>query len=733
MLPQRDRLPRRYLPLLLATVLTGLALLLTGRPVRGGEGDKGANSLSLVPADAGFYQALLRNKEQLDAVLKSKAWGRLVKLPIVQMGLKKLTDLWGQEEGPLAPVRTFFGKAENKELLELLGDAVAHEVFFYGDTAWADVWTLLGQINNAQRFGSLGAAFTGDDPSRSQIRAALHILQQNRSKLKVPDLVLGFKLTNTKRAHAQVKRLEKLLTGAGEDVPLLKGKVHRTKVGDGSFLTLNLAGNMIPWEEIPLFVFQDQAGEFDDLVKHLKAQTLTVSLGVRADHLLLGIGRSAKALEKFSGGGKHLADRPEVKPLAKFAKEKIVSLSYASKDFNTRLAGASGAELDTLTRYAKQVLESADLPAARRRAIEKDLDALMKEVKATPLEAGATFGVSFLSKTGFEGYSYDFSNHDDLKGVKFSLLDHLGGKPILAVGGASKSDPQEYETFAKGIGILYGHVEDIVMQKLDEDGRQKYKEFKKAFLPLVKRFDQTTRKLLIPSLGDSAAFVIDAGWTSKQWLRSLPPTPGPMPMVELGVLLELRDPAKFLKALREYRVLFNDLYQAVRQVSPPGTFPEFEIPAAQTAAAAGGTLYFYNLPEEVGLDEQVAPTVGISKSLAAFTLSRKHAQRLLARAPLKGVGSLAAKRDLVDVVHFNWAGLIDAVSPWVELAVRASVSPGDGEGAGDEKANKDRADEIVHQVRVVLDVLKAFQHYTSVTYLEDGRLVTRSQTVIQDR
>jgi hypothetical protein len=94
---------------------------------------------------------------------------------------------------------------------------------------------------------------------------------------------------------------------------------------------------------------------------------------------------------------------------------------------------------------------------------------------------------------------------------------------------------------------------------------------------------------------------------------------------------------------------------------------------------------------------------------------------------------LAAKRDLVDVVHFNWSGLIDAVSPWVELAVRASVSPGDGEGVGDDKASKDKVDEIVHQVRVVLDVLKAFQHYTSVTYLEDGMLVMRSQTVIQDR
>src|SRR6266542_845339 len=105
MLPQRDRLRRRYLPVLLGAFLTGLALLLTGQPAHGGEAGKEVNSLSLVPADAAYYQALLRNKEQLDAILKSKAFNRLVKLPIVQMGLKRLADLWEQEEGPLAPVR----------------------------------------------------------------------------------------------------------------------------------------------------------------------------------------------------------------------------------------------------------------------------------------------------------------------------------------------------------------------------------------------------------------------------------------------------------------------------------------------------------------------------------------------------------------------------------------------------------------------------------------------------
>src|SRR5262249_13312858 len=162
------------------------------------------------------------------------------------------------------------------------------------------------------------------------------------------------------------------LTAAGEKLPPLKGKVGRTKVGDTSFLTLKLDGSMVPWDEVPLVAFEDKDGEFDDLVKHLKAQKLTLSLGVRGDYLVFGLTGSGQGLEKLGGPGKRLADRPELKPLGKFVKEKITSLSYTSKEFNTRLARGEGAQLDTITRYARELLETADIPAAKRRAIKKD-------------------------------------------------------------------------------------------------------------------------------------------------------------------------------------------------------------------------------------------------------------------------------------------------------------------------------------------------------------------------
>ena len=44
-------------------------------------------SLDVVPADAAFYSAMLRNREQFDAIVNSKAFAKIKDLPYVQMGL----------------------------------------------------------------------------------------------------------------------------------------------------------------------------------------------------------------------------------------------------------------------------------------------------------------------------------------------------------------------------------------------------------------------------------------------------------------------------------------------------------------------------------------------------------------------------------------------------------------------------------------------------------------------
>src|SRR5262249_39109174 len=196
--------------------------------------------------------------------------------------------------------------------------------------------------NNAQSWAPLKALASGQNPQTAQLRGVLQALQQNRSQVKVPELVLGFKLKDAKGAEAQIARLEKI---AGDLLakapPPVQGKVkvQREKVGGSSFLTVHGDGSIVPWDDVNLKDYEEKKDEFEDLIKHLKKTTLTISLGVKDGYLLLGISSSAKDLEQLGAGkGKGLAGREELRPLAKYAKERLTGLSYTSKEF---LAAAS--------------------------------------------------------------------------------------------------------------------------------------------------------------------------------------------------------------------------------------------------------------------------------------------------------------------------------------------------------------------------------------------------------
>src|SRR5205823_434660 len=95
---------------------------------------------------------------------------------------------------------------------------------------------------------------------------------------------------------------------------------------------------MVPWEDkIPFKDYEEKAGEFDGLVKKLKTLKLAVSLGVRGNYLLLALGAVPETAARLGAGGQRLIDRPEMRPLAKFADRKLTSVSYVSKDFRNRV------------------------------------------------------------------------------------------------------------------------------------------------------------------------------------------------------------------------------------------------------------------------------------------------------------------------------------------------------------------------------------------------------------
>ena len=135
-------------------------------------------------------------------------------------------------------------------------------------------------------------------------------------------------------------------------------------------------------------------------------------------------------------------------------------------------------------------------------------------------------------------------------------------------------------------------------------------------------------------------------------------------------------------------------------------------------------------------------------TVAVLSLSPATSERLLAGSKLVTTsgGPLAdTKKPLAAAVVFNFAGLMDALTPWIDLVVREAAAQGmQAGGVGlvlAENAtltNLAQAEDnattkmILDQVHTVIEVLKCYRTTESATYLEDGVTVTHSLSVFKD-
>lgn len=89
-------------------------------------------SLDIVPDDAAFYSAMLRNREQFDAIANSKAWAKVQALPFYQMGLGLYQMQAANPGSPAGYLQAALNNPESKKSLDFLADIFSDEIFVYG-------------------------------------------------------------------------------------------------------------------------------------------------------------------------------------------------------------------------------------------------------------------------------------------------------------------------------------------------------------------------------------------------------------------------------------------------------------------------------------------------------------------------------------------------------------------------------------------------------------------------
>lgn len=726
--------------LLAAALLSAIALPASLRA----EDKKLDCSIDLIPADAAFYSSMLRNREQVDAIAKSKTWARLIQLPYFQMGLAMLKQQYEQSDD-LAPLRQWMTQQENRDLVDMLTEAVSTDMFCYGGGNWVDFLSLMQQMSSSMNYGPFTQLLK--DPQvkdqkamgYSGIRSLLRVLARNPNKIKFPDFVIGFKIKNAKKADEQLARLEAILQAVVGVVPMLQDRLKRVPVGDSSFLALSLDGDMIPWDQINWQDVEEAAGEFEGVRKNLKKLKLTISLGVRHGFLLFALGSATEGVAQLGGNGPRLASRPELKPLMSAADKRLTGIGYSSKALAAQ-SKLSADDIDSLTTTAGHALDAAGVPEKQRKAILKDVSALADDIKKRLTAPGASLNFSYLTQRGIESYDYQYGEFPDRDSSQtLTLLDHVGGDPILAAVGRSKGTLQGYQMLSKWLKVIYKDVEPVVLDKLDEPQKQKYQEVTKLIFPILKRLDDITGTMFLPSLADEqSGFVLDAKWKSKQWHPALPTGDKEMPMPELAIVVGVSDRALLENAMKSYGKLIEDALTLAKENAPPDSQPPFtKLPPPQIKTVSAGKLYLWRLPQDWQVDPRLVLTAGLSEKVGLIALSAEHAERLLASTPLKLEGGPLAnrKRPLAGASYFNWPALVDALSPWLTFAVEQAhleQALPKGEEKKDGDAAKKQQQEIIRHVRAVLDALKAVRGSTSATYIQDGALITHSEVVIRD-
>jgi hypothetical protein len=692
-------------------------------------------SFQWAPADVSFYSSMLRNREQVEAIANSKAWARLMDVPIVKqyMGLAK-----GQlsDNPQMALVKQIMDQPENKELQQLLTDMVSDEVFLVGGESWGDFADLAGRLNTAYSYGPIkmlasGKVMLGMDPNKIQMKAVASALADNTKLIKIPDLLFGFKIPDSKKAENQLKRLEAVSNLLADQVPALKGKIKQVKIGTGTFLALTLDSSLVPWDEIPFSELDLEKDQLEKLVAALKQLTLHIHIGVSGDYVLLSLAGSPGLLGKLGGKGDKLGDREEFKPLARYKDNKLISVGYVSKALRQR-SQADPTDYDSLIEMAKQLLDKADLDENHKKKILKDATDLLAEARKKPVpEVGAGLSFAFLTDKGQEAYTIEYGKYQDPANPKpLTLLNHLGGSPLIAV--VSRSEPSEdgYDKGVKLLQMMYAHGDEIAKTKLMGDAKEQYIKVTRAALPLLKRLDEITRTLYLPALADGQlGLVIDAKWKSKQWIRAMPELPVELAMPEIGLLVGVSDADKLVKAIKGYAKLFEDAVDVARELSPDAQIQAIKIPPPQTLKKTAGTLYYYPLPEDFGLEDRVAPTAGLSATVGVLTLSHEYAERLLTEKPFQTRDTaFDTKRPLLSAAIFNWASIVDTLVPWAEFAAGSLVIAPEGQ----EAQAKAMLKAVTSQIRTIAEVVKVYKGTTTATYVEDGKLITRSVSIIRD-
>ena len=673
-------------------------------------------ALNWIPADAAFYQAALRNREQIETVANSRAWARLCSMPVcreyarlqshpltqaaVQIGKARLTEA----EPAVSQVETIINDPQVQRFIEFLGDICSDEVFAYGDRGFVDLADLLHETAHTTLSQSLdGQSLDG--------RTVRKMLVENSGRIVVPNVVLGFKIRDQHLAAEQLGKLELVLGLACWTQPKLNGRMDRKRIDGTSYLTFKLDTRLLPDGKLSLPPDGPLSAGLDEkdakaLTEKLNSLKITIALGIKADYLLVSIGPSTDGLAKLNADGKHdksgrLIDRSEMQPVREMAGQRLSWIAYRSRELNEVLGGR-GRYMAAMAGQIDNRLATSTADKKMNVRLQRDAAALLEDIRVQTPRPGAIVAANVITDRGIETYLYDYTQHPWTAGYKpLELLDHVGGRQLLLKSFRAGFTIAQYDLVIKWLDVGYGYFEDRVLWNIDANCRKRCRLAVALLRPILRQINRINRSVLIPALQDGqVVFVLGDD--------------GPALVTDTTVAERLHE------VYEEYWLLYSDVKNALEDVRT-GQRPDFTAALAATEPSVSRA----PLPDWIGLGGLAVGRVGRVVILAT---SSSAARQLLQPTP-PALGNLPAKSDhpRATVAFIDTAALVDRATPTVNRTAHrlANWSYGGSAPASVEK-------QVERHVATLFECLKVLRSIARETYVEGGAVVTHTLWEIRD-
>lgn len=256
-----------------------------------------------------------------------------------------------------------------------------------------------------------------------------------------------------------------------------------------------------------------------------------------------------------------------------------------------------------------------------------------------------------------------------------SILKNAGTQPLILVAAKVQWPKQLTDLFEELLDKLPAYGEQIAeADLLDEEQAAKLEIVNKKVVPLITEGYEIFRDKICVSLDKHESLLAVAAQLTTDTLGDdSQEIETPLPIPEVASAARLSNKDLFLSGCEDLHAWFNQVVDLVRELDPSAVPETYSIPLPQEETIAGGTRYYYDLPEGSLPFEGIQVQVLVTEDIVAFGYSSRQVIDMAEPKPLLTRPAwLTNDSEVASVAYVDLAGILAAMRPWIALGLTSS-------------------------------------------------------------